>query len=218
MVEKNLIRINNLNKTQKNLYMAYNNDNGCGCMTWIAFILIMGIISCVKYCIRGDIKLPHWGSNHVSGGTGSTGTSNGYNVKYQQTTPPNNNNSGRDYTDTNKYPTEYQNGKSSSNPNSSNNQSSNNDVGRTIQNEGGGQIFEGSTNNISHQPRIVEKEVTCSHCKGTGIEEKANDYIYFDEEGIKCHRCDKTVFHKHIEKEKCWTCNGTGIERVSSIE
>ena len=193
--------------------MAYNNDNGCGCMAWLILIVILGIISGVKHCIRGDIKLPQWGSSHVSGGTSGTGTSNGYNVKYQQTTPPNNNNSGRDFTDTNKYPTEYQNGKSSSNI-----QSSNNDVGRTIQNEDDGQVFEAPDNNSFHQPRIVEKEVTCSRCKGTGIEENANDYIYFDEEEIKCHRCDKTVFHKHIEKEKCWTCNGTGIERVSSIE
>ena len=49
-------------------------NSGCNCLIIIAIALAI-VVSGVRSCINGDIKLPRFGSSHVRGGSGGYGTS-----------------------------------------------------------------------------------------------------------------------------------------------
>lgn len=174
--------------------MAYRSDSpGCGCI--LAIIIVMGILSSIKSCtaslINGDLKLPRFGSSNVSGGYGHYGTSNGYNVQYNQTTSPNFNNSLRDYTQTNSQPTEIRGGSSTqliSKPSP---------ILRTI---------DKSHLYTTQKPKICYK--TCTTCKGTG--KRKSFYFHNHGEAIAC-ACGRTDTHVHEELITCEFCFGEGI-------
>lgn len=188
--------------------MAYRtNNNGCGCL--VAIIVVMAIMSGIRSCtedlINGDLKLPKFGSSHVGGGPGNYGTSNGYNVKYKQTTTPNTNNSLQDYLDTNNQPTDYREGKKTNNSNT-------NTVGTSSSHSIN--ISRSSSTNVE-TPETYYK--TCDWCKGTG---KRNTFYLFNENvmGISCYECGRTDLHRHDEVIECEVCSGQGkikMERVN---
>ena len=134
---------------------THHNGGGCGCFLiflFYAFIFILGGISrCTRSMINGEIKLPRLGSSHVSGGTGSYGTSNGANVQYQQSTTPKYNDNTQDYTNSNPNKTEI----GSGNTNSSNS------------------YQYSSPNNTQSQPTLKYRTITyeqqCSYCNGSGV-------------------------------------------------
>ena len=183
-------------------------NRGCNCL--IISVLVLGfVISCAKSLINGDIKLPRFGSSHVSGGSGSYGTSNGYNVNYKQTTAPNSNSSLRDYTHTNSQPTEYREGKNSE-------QTSSNSSSTCIGTNNSNSVFNSSspssaasnTNSSNlRQPKTYYK--TCSRCNGTG---KRIFYDMFNDFGLgtKCGTCGRTDTHRHEEIVTCELCSGRG--------
>ena len=176
-----------------NSVMAYRGSSGCGCL--IAFLVVVCIISGVRGCteklINGDLKLPKLGSSHVSGGSGGYGTSNGYNVQYNQTTSPSKNNSLRDYTDTNNQPTEYREGRSENNNSST--------AGSTTS-------YPVSTNNSSINTGILYKR--CNYCDGTGT--RTTLYLFEGLSGETCKTCGRSDRHIHEEKKVCVFCDGEG--------
>lgn len=183
-------------------------NSGCNCLIIIAIALAI-VVSGVRSCINGDIKLPRFGSSHVRGGSGGYGTSNGYNVKYNQTTSPNNNSSLRDYTNTNSQPTEYREGKNSE-------QTSSNSSSTSIGTNNANSVFNSSSpssaasntnsSNLRH-PKTYYK--TCSICNGTG---KRKFYDMFNDYGLgaKCLTCGRTDTHRHEEIVTCELCSGRG--------
>lgn len=200
--------------------MAYrSDDSGCGCLLILFIVvgIISGIRSCTEHLIKGDLEFPKFGSGHVSGGSGSYGTSNGYNVKYKQTTSPNNNSSLRDYTNTNSQPTEYREGKNSE-------QASSNSSSTSIGTNNSNSVFNSSSpssaasntnsSNLRH-PKTYYK--TCSICNGTG---KRIFYDMFNDYGLgtKCWTCGRTDTHRHEEIVTCELCSGEGkilMEKVN---
>lgn len=204
--------------------MAYrNNDSGCGCV--IAILVVMTIIAGVKNCtmmlINGEIKLPKLGSGHVSGGSGEYGTSNGYNVKYNQTTSPNYNSSSRDYTHTNSQPTEYREGTNlqHSNTNAIDNASSYSSNSNSSSSISGSvyssSINTSSTNSNTQKPKTYYK--ICTTCDGTG---KRHTFYWFNKNvmGSSCSECGRTDSHRHDEIVTCESCSGKGrilMEKVN---
>lgn len=191
-------------------------NSGCNCLI-ISVIVLAFVISGARSLINGDIKLPRFGSSHVSGGSGSYGTSNGYNVKYKNTTAPNSNSSLRDYTNTNSQPTEYREGKNSK-------QTSSNSSSTSIGTNNSNSVFNSSspssaTSNTNssnlRQPKTYYK--TCSRCNGTGIRSM---FHIFNENvmGTSCHECGRTDTHHHDETITCEACSGEGkilMEKVN---
>lgn len=201
--------------------MVHSNNDGCGCI--LAFLIVMAIISgvrsCTEHLIKGELELPRFGSGHVSGGSGGYGTSNGYNVKYNQTTSPNSNSSLRDYTNTNSQPTEYREGKNSE-------QTSSNSSSTSVGTNNSNSVFNSSstssaTSNTNssnvQEPKTYYK--TCTICNGTG---KRKSYSFFNGYGgmIKCGICDRTDAHRHEEIVTCESCSGKGkilMEKTDGI-
>ena len=205
--------------------MAYrSNNSGCGCI--IVFIVVMAIISGIRGCteklINGDLKLPKLGSSHVSGGSGGYGTSNGYNVQYNQTTSPSKHNSLMDYTETNKQPTEYREGRTENNTNIS---TSTDNIISSPQNEINSSKPNNTTNNSSLRSldnvnvnSIVKiKNITCPDCKGDGHVLKT--WTFTGESGNPCVICWKSGRHEHVnEPIVCARCMGRGEIIVSDNE
>jgi DnaJ-class molecular chaperone len=217
--------------------MAYrSNDNGCGCIIvfFVICAVISGIRSCTEHLIKGDIKLPKSGSSRVSGGSGGYGTSNGYNVKYKNTTSPNYNSSNNTYEYTNSAPTEYKDGSNRSKDYSTK-QSTNSSISHQSVNSSS--ISTSSTsNNVASSP----SSITCPNCGGFGFESSNNSVItcttcngkgtikykkcnYCDgkgytvtmfkifEEGESCGMCNRGDRHVHENvKVECIFCSGTG--------
>lgn len=190
--------------------MAYrSNDSGCGCLIalFIVMAIISGVRSCTEHLIDGDIKLPKFGSGHVSGGSGGYGTSNGYNVKYNQTTSPNYNSSLRDYTHTNEQPTEYREGINLQNNNNySSNSPYNSNKKDTIANTSSYSTNTNNTRtNISQPQKKFYKE--CVSCKGRG---EVIPNVIFHFRGNTCSICGLSDSHSHEEIIECPTCSGRG--------
>lgn len=185
--------------------MAYRrNDSGCGCL--LAIIIVMAIISGVRGCtekmIKGDLKLPNFGSSRVSGGSGGYGTSNGYNVKYKQTTSPNYNSSSNDYTHTNSQPTEYKEGKTEKSTNSIPPTSSKSTIGEI--------------SNTTSQQYSQTYYRTCSFCNGKG--KSLSFEIFNDLFGGTCEKCGRSDMHSHDVIEECKICSGTGRVKVTRVQ
>lgn len=224
--------------------MSRYNDgcDGCGCfgLIFIVVLLFGGIKSCTTKVINGDYKLPKFGSSHVSGGSGGYGTSNGYNVHYQQTTSPNYNSSTKDYRDTNSLPTEHRVGGSTNNGNFSSNNSlirgtsnssyNSNSTFRTNPSSSssslqtstsssstGTSLLNENANTNSLFPQKDKKIRTCSLCDGTGKVEKIFWYNGFDGL-IHCGYCDRTDAHTHKYDDTCGKCFGKGkVEVIPSM-
>lgn len=205
--------------------MAYrNNNSGCGCL--LVFFLVAGILSGIRGCtekmINGDLKMPKFGSSRVSGGSGGYGTSNGYNVKYKQTTSPNYNSSSNDYTHTNSQPTEYRDGRNTQ-PSSTN--SVDNSSSRSYDVSNSSSLNSSSSSTIENSPTITKTQkpnsyyITCDWCKGTG---KRNTFEWFIGSlpgGIEtsCWRCGRTDKHRHDDIIECEKCYGKGRIKMETI-
>ena len=187
--------------------MASGRYNGPGCGGILAIIYIIGMIwamgSFVNYLFSGktQIEMPKSGSSKVSGGSGGYGTSNGYNVKYKNTTSPNYNSSQKDYSYTDQYPTEYKEGRES--------RSQKTDKDKTIDS----MIRSAEQSLLFDMIMGTENKeitITCVNCNGTG----KVSYVFSPMDGfdMTCPRCGRN-YHAH-EKEKCTTCDGTGEKKV----
>ena len=193
--------------------MTYRrNNSGCGCL--LAIIVVMAIISGVRGCteklIDGDIKLPKLGSSRVSGGSGGYGTSNGYNVKYKQTTSPNYNSSLKDYTETNNQPTKYRNGSTNHSSSSQSHLQSENHSTTSTQSP----VQSNSSSHIDEIVEDYEKQFTiCPKCKGKGYVLKS--WTFTGESGNPCVICWKSGKHEHVNEEQmCYQCMGNGKVRI----
>ena len=189
--------------------MAYRrNDSGCGCMIIAALFIIAALVSGIRGCVSGDIKLPKFGSSRVSGGSGGYGTSNGYNVKYKQTTSPNYNSSSRDYTDTNNQPTEYRDG--------STNHSSSSQSHLQTESNSSTSMQSPVQSNSSIDEIISENEkqfTTCPKCNGKGY--ILRSWTFTGESGNPCVICWKSEKHEHVNEQlKCYHCMGNGKVRI----
>ena len=190
--------------------MASGRDSFSGCGCFLAIIVVAsilgGIRSCVVSLINGDNPLPSFGSSKVSGGSGGYGTSNGYNVKYKNTTSPNYNSSQKDYSYTDQYPTEQKEGSESR----SQKTDRDNTIDSMIRSAEQSMLIDMLTRagNAGTQKEIT---ITCVNCNGTG-EVK---YVFSPMDGfdMTCPRCGRKDYHAH-EKEKCTTCDGTGEKKV----
>ena len=176
--------------------MASGRDSFSGCGCFLAIIVVVGILggirSCVVSLINGDNPLPSFGSSKVSGGSGGYGTSNGYNVKYKNTTSPNYNSSQKDYSYTDQYPTEYKEGERRRKP--------------TPQEKMG--VHYQIMNEIEKERKEQKGEFKkCHMCKGTGV--YIAEYVPMDRFITSCPTCGKKDHHFHAP-EKCNMCNGTG--------
>lgn len=191
--------------------MAYRrNNSGCGCL--LVFFIVVGILSGIRGCtekmINGDLKMPKFGSGRVSGGSGGYGTSNGYNVKYKQTTSPNYNSSSNDYTHTNSQPTEYK----SNNPNSSNISSSTERYNSLPQSSTNTSKQDYSSNALDVEEivsSVKSQYMTCPECNGNGHILKT--WTFTEESGNPCVICWKSERHEHVnEPVTCYRCMGRG--------
>jgi DnaJ-class molecular chaperone len=203
--------------------MAYRrNDSGCGCL--LVFFIVVGILSGIRGCtekmINGDLKMPKFGSSRVSGGSGGYGASNGYNVKYKQTTSPNYNSSSNDYTHTNSQPTEYRDGRNTQ-PSSTN--SVENSSSRSYGVSNSSSLNSSSSSTIGNSPTTTNTQKpnsyykTCEWCNGTG---KRNTFEWFDPSFIgseKCWRCGRSDKHRHDDIIDCDRCNGKGRIKMETI-
>lgn len=198
--------------------MAYrSNDSGCGCLIalFIVSAIISGVRSCTEHLIDGDIKLPKFGSGHVSGGSGGYGTSNGYNVKYNQTISPNFNSSLRDYTHTNEQPTEYREGRNSQMSNvKSGNSSSYRTSGingeNSTLNSSPASSISGINSNIINTQKSKTYYKTCDNCNGKGVVDLGRFWFNGNENGNLCAICLRSDRHYHDREISCGKCWGTG--------
>ena len=202
--------------------MAYRNNDGCGCMFIAALVIVAAIVSGIRGCVNGDIKLPRFGSSHVSGGSGSYGTSNGYNVKYNQTTSPNNSSSLRDYTHTNNQPTEYREGR---NTQSSSTNSVDNSSSRSYGVSNSSSLNSSSSSTIGNSVTITNTQKpktyykTCDWCKGTG-KRNTFEWFYGDQMGVglSCYKCGRSDKHRHDEIVECDACSGKGKIKMEIVD
>ena len=203
--------------------MAYrSNSNGCGCI--IVFIIVMAIIAGIRGCteklINGDLKLPKLGSSHVGSGSGGNGTSNGYNVEYNQTSSPSNNGSLEDYTHTNDQPTEYQDGRSTS-PSSSNSVYDSPSRSMSVDNSSSNYSSSSAAGNnttISNRQGAKTYYKTCGLCGGKG-KRTINEW-YFGEVmwGRACPKCGRSDEHCHSEIVECDVCSGKGKIKMEIVD
>ncbi len=194
--------------------MAYRKkDSGCGCMFFAALFLVAALISGIRGCVSGDIKMPRFGSSRISGGSGGYGTSNGYNVKYKQTTSPNYNSSSNDYTHTNSQPTEFK----DNNSNRTNTSSSTENYNPLPQSGTHSSQLDNTSNTSSVKTLNAEdiissvksQYVTCPDCNGKGHILKT--WTFTGESGNPCVICWKSERHEHVnEPVTCYGCMGRG--------
>lgn len=185
-------------------------------------VIISALVSGVKGCINGDIRMPKLGSSRVSGGSGDYGTSNGYNVKYKQTTSPNYNSSLKDYTHTNSQPTEYREGTNlqHSNKNAAVNTSSYSSSANSSSPISGSSssssINTFSNSGNAQKPKTYYKN--CEWCKGTGKRE-VFEWFYGSVPGLdnSCWRCGRTDKHRHDDIITCDKCDGKGRIKMETI-
>ena len=179
-------------------------NRGCNCLIVLVIVFAFAV-SGVRSLINGDIKLPRFGSSHVSGGSGGYGTSNGYNVQYKQSTSPNSNSSLKDYTETNSEPTEYREGRSRTESKAAHN--------TTISSSNNARNY----SNYNTEKRSETYYKTCTACRGTG---KRQTFHCFNENvmGSSCLECGRTDSHRHDEIVTCEFCSGKGrilMEKVN---
>lgn len=171
--------------------MASGRDSGPGCGCILAFIIAVaifcGIRSCVVSIITGEKKLPSFGSSKVSGGSGGHGTSNGYNVKYKNTTSPNYNSSQNDYSHTDQYQTEFENGR--------------------LQKKAPKGSLSEAIEKYEKEKKSGKEIKKCPDCEGSGI--SIYKFRPSDGMGNSCLICGDKDSHLHPMGE-CKTCNGTG--------
>lgn len=184
-------------------------NRGCNCLI-VLVIAFAFVVSGVRSLINGDIKLPRFGSSHVSGGSGGYGTSNGYNVKYKQTTSPNYNSSLRDYTETNNLPTEYKEGSTTQSSSSQSHLQSEINSSTSTQSTA-------QSNNSTRIDEIIsdyEKQfTTCPECNGNGY--YLRTWTFTGESGNPCVICWKSEKHEHVNEQlKCYRCMGSGKVRI----
>ena len=174
--------------------------------------IIAGIRGCTEKLINGDLKLPKLGSSHVSGGSGGYGTSNGYNVKYKQTTSPNYNSSLNDYTHTNSQPTEYK-----DNNTNLKNTGSSTDKNYFLPESGThSSNLDKTSNTSSLKPLDAEdiiiganlQYVTCPDCNGEG--RLYYTWSFTGGNGNLCATCLRDDAHEHIVSIPCPKCKGSG--------
>lgn len=202
--------------------MSYRNNDGCGCMFIAAIFIVAAIVSGIRNCVNGDIKLPRFGSSHVSGGAGRYGTSNGYNVKYNLTTSPNNKSSLRDYTHTDNQPTEYREGR---NTQSSSTNSVDDSSSRSYGVSNSSSLNTSSSSTIGNSVIITNTQKpksyykTCDWCKGTG---KRNTFEWYFgvkmEVGQSCNKCGRSDLHRHEEIVECGVCSGKGKIKMEIVD
>lgn len=200
--------------------MAFRrNHSGCGCL--LVFFIVVGILSGIRGCtekmINGDLKMPKSGSSRVSGGSGGYGTSNGYNVKYNQTTSPNYNSSSNDYTHTNSQPTEYREGNNTQKANkySGNSSSYSSSDINTISNSSSHSSISGKNSNANaSKPQRYYK--ICSRCDGTG-KVVFHELVYEKMLGGSCSTCGRSDTHYHDQIMECQTCSGKGKYKVEIV-
>lgn len=197
--------------------MAYRrNNSGCGCL--LVFFIVAGILSGIRGCteklINGDLKMPNLGSSRVSGGSGGYGTSNGYNVKYNQTTSPNYKSSSNDYTHTNSLPTEYREGNKSNNTNRSSSIEMNNTMPQSSTQSSNLDNTRSTIPSMASDKDDIFKiheiqNINCPECNGTGYIKKT--WTFTGESGNPCVICWKSERHEHInEPVTCYRCLGRG--------
>lgn len=193
--------------------MAYRkNDSGCGCMFFAALFLVAALVSGIRGCVNGDIKMPRLGSSRVSGGSGGYGTSNGYNVKYKQTTSPNYNSSSNDYTHTNSQPTEYK----DNNSNRTNTSSSTENYNPMPQSGTHSSNLDNTSNTSSLKSLDAEdiiigsnlQYVTCPDCNGDGRFYRT--WSFTGGNGNLCAICLRDDAHEHTTAMPCPKCKGSG--------
>lgn len=167
-------------------------SNEGGCLLIIIFVIFMAVIAGARGCtdalINGDIKLPKLGSSKVSGGSGSYGSSNGYNVKYQNSTSPNLTGSQEDYSSTNGGETEYK-------------------ESPTLEN---------ALKEYEREKEPSTKSVVvCPTCNGSGKKEARYTYTPVYTDG-PCRYCSNSqITHYHTYYIDCTRCNGAGIIEVN---
>ncbi len=191
-------------------------NRGCNCLIVLAIGFVM-VVSGVRSCINGDLKLPRWGSKSVSGGSGGAGTSNGYNVEYKRTTAPNSNSSSRDYTHTNNQPTEYLEGTNMQRSNAVPNSSSKSNSSNSGVNSSSTSTV---TNNSNRTTFSISKTYykKCEWCQGKGT---INSFEWFYESPsviLKCNKCGRSDTHRHDEIEECPSCEGSGKIKMIIVD
>lgn len=196
--------------------MVYQKNDGCGCILAIFLVMFIGsgIRSCTEHLIKGDLKLPRFGSSHVSGGSGGYGTSNGYNIQYNQSTTPNYNSSLNDYSETDNLPTKYKNESKIKN-------NSNNVLEKTSSKDKQSVAEKISNYTKEHKP-IIDNNLktetyykTCGNCKGTGLAVETYEHVGLF--GEPCKFCHQTDRHSHQEIGRCSLCSGKGEIRMKKI-
>jgi DnaJ-class molecular chaperone len=183
--------------------MAYSSNNGCGCI--LTFFVIAVIVGGIRSCASGDIKMPNFGSSRVSGGSGSYGTSNGYNVNYKNTTSPNYNSSTNDYEYTNSSPTDYREGKSNSSFRSNPQPSK---MGQPHQYNS--MQYNSIPKVESSKPKHVVLREKCTWCHGTGKRKVYDQHFSNPDFPSKCLFCGRTDSHTHEKEITCDKCDGKG--------
>lgn len=189
--------------------MSYkdNNFNFIGCLFY-GFIALAIIVSGIRGCVNGDIKLPKLGSHKVGGGSGGIGTSNGYNVQNENTTSPNFNSSTNDYRNTNQLPTEYKKGNSLSiTSNSGYRTHTSQSTPQTVPSSSYSNTVS-STQNI-HNTTISSSPISSSPSLSTTQSNLKNPSIYDQPQQSITHSASSTA-----TRVTCSRCGGSGQKKT----
>ena len=233
-----------INRSLKRLffYIMYRKESGFGCLLWVVIfaiiIIVGGIKRCVNGVVSGDIKMPKIGSRHVSGGSGSHVTSNGYNVQYSTTTSPNYNGSINDYSHTNDLPTEFRQGSGNSSSSSSyrsshsGGQSASYSSSSSLSHSGLNSLIENSSSSIttrslrqpggsqsSSQNSLLRQQTTgmqssssvsSKTCPACNGSGRVIKTVWYTPSSWYSCSCGRNDSHSHTESEMCEICMGKG--------
>lgn len=209
-----------------------SNGDGCGNVLFgcaFVYLLCAVIVAGVKGCVSGDIKIPKYRSNHVGGGSGYYGTSNGSNVYYNQTTIPNYNSTNRVFHSSITNPTKERESKESAYNktlstfhNSIYSQTaSNNSISRSSTTTSSNSFYtynsldgnsSNSNNTFAQQKQNDNKP--CPLCNGKGKRKETvvySEFALFGSKNEGCDRCSRQDTHTHEYEAECWYCDGKGI-------